>query len=254
MPDPDGDPIQSYFSIATAPPSPTGSTRSPPPTRRSSTLGRMVLCTTTGSRPSTTTSPSPPHRAGDRTSRLRERGRVHAPELLVGALLMIIVMSASLGVLDNLSRLGSAADARVELQDRARQASRKLARSLRNVGAVTGVSDRHRARRRVRPRLPHGRPAARRRRAANTRNLRACALLPRREQPGPRQLLEQTPALEHADGADHAGRTACPAAAWGPSRLVADYLTNRSGGTDRALWTYSQTATGEITAVKVNLF
>ena len=45
-----------------------------------------------------------------------------------------------------------------------------------------------------------------------------------------------------------------PGGDWGSSRLVADYLTNRSGGTDRALWSYNQTPTGQVTAVKVNLF
>jgi hypothetical protein len=48
--------------------------------------------------------------------------------------------------------------------------------------------------------------------------------------------------------------TACPSTSWDSSRLIADNITNRSGGSDRPLWTYGQEDTGELTSVKLNLF
>ena len=87
-------------------------------------------------------------------SRLRNEDGFTLAELLVGALLMMIVMSASLSVLDNLRRMGERTEKRVELQDKARQASRELARSLRNVAPspeFPAVIERGNS---VRPRLP----------------------------------------------------------------------------------------------------
>jgi type II secretory pathway pseudopilin PulG len=60
-------------------------------------------------------------------------------ELLVGAVLMIIVMSASLTTLDQLRQLGTRTDDRVALQDEARQVSRQLTRSLRNVAPSPAI-------------------------------------------------------------------------------------------------------------------
>jgi len=68
------------------------------------------------------------------------------------------------------------------------------------------------------------------------------------------RLLEQTQRWSTETAPAMPSGTACPSASWGSSRLVADRLTNRFGGSDRALWTYNQEASGEVTSVKVNLF
>ena len=186
-------------------------------------------------------------------SRLRNEDGFSLVELLVGALLMMIVMSASLGVLDNLRRLGERTDKRVELQDTARQASRELARSLRNVAPspeFPTVIERGTTfdlvyRAVDRPRTDQG---------ANARNLRRLRYCLDASDPDRARLLEQTQRWNTQTAPAMPSGTSCPSADWGSSRLVADYLTNRSGGTDRALWTYNQTPTGQVTAVKVNLF
>ena len=185
-------------------------------------------------------------------SRLRAEDGFTLPELLVGALLMIIVMSASLSVLDNLTRLSKRTDERIDLQDKARQASRELARSLRNVApspefptVIERAGQYDLVFRTVdRPRAS----------GANVRNLRRVRYCLDASNPDRARLLEQTQRWTTQTAPATPVGTACPAATWDSSRLVADRLTNRSGGTDRPLWSYTQTANGEVTAVKVNLF
>ena len=185
-------------------------------------------------------------------NRLRQEDGFTLAELLVGAMLMIIVMSASLGVLDNLRRLGTSTDKRVELQDQARRASQTLARSLRNIAPS--------------PELPsvieRGGPydlvfrAVDRPRASgsNVRNLRRVRYCLDASNPSRARLLEQTQRWTSTTAPAMPTATACPSASWGSSRVVANYLTNRAAGSNRPLWTYGQEATGEVTSVKVNLF
>ena len=52
-------------------------------------------------------------------TRLRQEDGFTLAELLVGAMLMVIVMSATLSVLDQVVKIGSRADRRVDLQDQA---------------------------------------------------------------------------------------------------------------------------------------
>ncbi len=186
-------------------------------------------------------------------SRLREEEGFTLVELLVGAMLMIIVMSASLGVLDQFRQLSTRTDERVELQDHARQVSRELARSLRNVApspdspiVIEHAGDYDLVFRAVdRPRADSGDNAL------NLRRVRYCldASNPERA-----KLYEQTQRWDTPAAPAAPASTSCPAADWGGSRLVADHLTNRSDGTDRPLWTYGHSDSGEITSVKVNLF
>jgi type II secretory pathway component PulJ len=185
-------------------------------------------------------------------SRLREEGGFTLAELLVGAMLMILVMSASLGVLDNLRRLGTRTDKRVELQDKARQASRELARSLRNIAPAPDVPSV------IERGEPYDlvfravdRPGAS---GSNVRNLRRVRYCLDASDPDRGRLLEQTQRWTSPTAPPIPSGTSCPSDSWDSSRLVADYLTNRSGGTDRPLWTYRQESTGELTTVRVNLF
>jgi type II secretory pathway pseudopilin PulG len=175
-------------------------------------------------------------------------------ELLVGAMLAIIVLSASLTVLDQFRRMSTRTDERVELQDEARQVSRQLARTLRNVApspefpTVIGRAGTYDLVFRTvdKPRADTG---------LNTRNLRRVRFCLDASDPDNGRLLEQTQRWDSQTAPTMPAGTSCPSSSdWGPSRLVADHLTNRSGGTDRPLWTYDQRSTGEITGIKLNLF
>ncbi len=173
-------------------------------------------------------------------------------ELLVGAMLGIIVLSASLTMLDQFRRMALRTDDRVELQDEARQVSRQLARSLRNVApspefpTVIGRATPYDLVFRTvdRPQADTG---------LNTRNLRRVRYCLDASNSDNGRLLEQTQRWNSQTAPTMPGGTSCPSADWGSSRLVADHLTNRSGG-DRSLWTYDQRPTGEITGIKLNLF
>lgn len=186
-------------------------------------------------------------------SRLRNEEGFTLAELLVGAMLMIIVMSASLAVLDQVRRLSGTTDQRVELQDRGRQATRTIARSLRNVApsptspTVIGRAEPYDLVFRSVDRPQTGT-------SDNTLNLKQVRYCLDTRNPDRGKLFEQTQRWTTPTPPAMPTTAECPAEEWGASRLVADHVTNRSNGANRALWTYGQTTTGQIMSVKVNLF
>lgn len=186
-------------------------------------------------------------------SRLREQGGFTLPELLVGTMLMMLIISATLTVLDQFTAISRRTDRRVDLQDSARQTSRVIARSLRNLAAspdLPGVVERANPYDLVfravdKPRTDAG---------SNTRNLRRVRYCLDASDQFREKILEQTQRWNSATAPSVPSATECPATAWGPAKLVGDRVTNRAGGRDRPLWTYSQTASGQISSVKLNLF
>jgi type II secretory pathway pseudopilin PulG len=186
-------------------------------------------------------------------SRLRKQDGYTLPELLVGMVLMMIVMFASLTVLDQFRAIRGRTDRRVDLQDSARSTSRQLARSLRNLAAspdLPGVVERADPYDLVfravdRPRADTG---------LNTRNLRRVRYCLDASNPAQGKLYEQTQRWNSTSAPSVPSATDCPTDAWGPARLVADRMTNRAGGIDRPLWIYGRTSTGQISSVKLNLF
>jgi Tfp pilus assembly protein PilE len=182
----------------------------------------------------------------------REEGFTLA-ELLVGAMLAIIVLSASLTTLDQFIKMSARTDDRVELQDEARQVSRELARGLRNIAPSPNfptVIERGESYDLVfravdRPRAD---------KAANVRNMRRVRYCLDTSDPERGRLLEQTQRWNSPLPPPMPTATLCPATEWGGWRLVADHLTNLSSGANRPLWSFRQRATGEITGVKLNLF
>jgi type II secretory pathway pseudopilin PulG len=185
-------------------------------------------------------------------NRLAQEDGFTLAELLVGAMLAIIVLSASLTTLDQFRKMSGRTNDRVQLQDEARQVSRELARSLRNVApspefpTVIGRADPYDIIFRAvdRPRAS----------GLNTRNLRRVRYCLDARNPDRAQILEQTQRWDSSTAPALSTDTSCPSGDWGSSRLVADHLTNRAGGADRPLWTYDQRTTGEITGVKLHLF
>ena len=206
VPDPDGDPIESYIiyrdgtAIADRYDEVAG-TQTTAIDYDSNGVAHDYWVTAVDSRFAEST----PAGTGERMSRLRNEDGFTLAELLVGALLMIIVMSASLerarqpqanGHAHGQARRAAGQGTPGEPGARALAAQR---------GALARVPDRHRARQRVRPGLPRGRPPERgpgRQRPQPE----ARALLPRRERSGPRPAARADAALEHADRPCHAVR------------------------------------------------
>ena len=187
-------------------------------------------------------------------SRLREEDGFTLAELLVGIMLMAIVMSATLVVLDRTTLMAKRADDKVDVQDAARTASREVARTLRNLATSPsrpGVVERA---------TPYDLvfrivDAPRANMGANTRNLRRVRYCLDASNPARARILEQTQRWTSTNPPAVPASTACPGSGWqGSPALVADRVTNRSGGVDRPLWTYDQATTGQIASVKLNLF
>src|SRR5688572_19256854 len=186
-------------------------------------------------------------------NRLAQEDGFTLAELLVGAMLAIIVLSASLTTLDQFRKIGARTDDRVDLQDQARETSRELARSLRNI-APSPVSPAVIDRAGAYDLIFHAVDRPREDRGANSSNLKRVRYCLDASDPQRGRLLEQTQRWNSATPVPMPTVADCPATEWGSHRLVADRLTNRSGGADRPLWTYKQNSTAQITGVKVNLF
>jgi prepilin-type N-terminal cleavage/methylation domain-containing protein len=186
-------------------------------------------------------------------SRLRAQHGFTLPEVLVGMLLMLIVMAASLTVLDQFRLMHSRADSKVTLQDDARRASRELARSLRNLAAspdLPGVVERAEPYDLVFRTVDDPRADA----GDNTRNLRRVRYCLDAADPDKARLLEQTQRWDTFTAADMPLGTSCPSADWGASRVIAEGLTHRAYEPSRPLWTFDQTAAGQVASVELNLF
>ena len=186
--------------------------------------------------------------------RLQQEGGFTLPEMLVGAMLMVIIMSASLSVLDQFRLISVRTDQRVDMQDRARQTSRSLARSLRNAAPspeLTSIIERAEEYDLVFRAVDRPQSGGMGGNALNLRRVRYCLDDNNRDNA---RLLEQTqrwtttatPAIPNA--------SACPGPGWTETRFVTDRITNRSDGANRPLWTYGRTAAGQITSLKLNLF
>ena len=186
-------------------------------------------------------------------SRLRDEDGFTLPELLVGAMLMVIVMMATLSVLDQFRLISSRAGERVDIHDRTRQATQHLSRSLRNAAAspeLTAIIERADPDDLVFLAVDRPRTGT----AANTRNLRRVRYCLDVGGGDGARLVEQTQRWNSAIAPALPPSQACPAPGWTAQKVVTDRLTNHSGGNERPLWTYGRTAAGQITAVKVNLF
>lgn len=175
------------------------------------------------------------------------------PEVLVGMMLMLMVMAASLSVLDQFRQMNGRTERRADLNDSARNTSRQLARALRNLAAspdLPTVVERAGAYDIVfrvvdQPRTDAG---------SNTRNLKRVRYCLDAAVPTRGRLLEQTQRWTSTSAPAIPTSTACPATTWGAHRVVGDRITNRANSLDRPLWTYGRTAAGQVASVRLNLF
>jgi prepilin-type N-terminal cleavage/methylation domain-containing protein len=186
-------------------------------------------------------------------SRLHREGGFTLPELLVGMSLMLIIMGASLSVLDQFRAVSTRTDRRADLNDSVRTTTRLLARSLRNLAAspdlptvVERAGDYDLVFRSVdKPRTDFG---------SNTRNLRRVRYCLDASAPTRGRIIEQTQRWTSSTPPAVPGGGACPATGWTTQRVVGERVTNRANGANRPLWTFGRTATGQAASVRLNLF
>ena len=186
-------------------------------------------------------------------TRLREEHGFTLAEMLVGMVLMMFVMFATLFVLDQFTSLSKRTDRRVEVQDAARNASRQIARSLRNLAAspdAPGVVERSGPYDLVFRTVDKPNASA----GENARNLRRVRYCLNSGDPDSGRVIEQTQRWTWATAPPIPADPDCPGDGWDADpRQVTDRVTNRAGGLNRPLWTYGQTG-GQIASVKLNLF
>lgn len=185
-------------------------------------------------------------------SRLRDETGFTLVELMVAMVLMLIVMSAALTTLEQFTHMSKRSERRVDMQEQARNATRQMARTLRNVAGSSETSD-------VIERaedfdlvfkVVDDSGAAAGDNAQRLERVRYCVGT---SSAARNKIYVQEQAWTGAAAPAVPPASACPSTTWGSSRVLAEDVTNRTNGSDRALWTY-RFADGQVAAVSINLF
>ena len=176
-------------------------------------------------------------------------------ELLVAMTIMTVVLGATLTAFADFTNADHRNDVQNDAQDRARLATDRLARELRNLAsptnelpqAVDKAQPYDLVFQAADPVLPAGSLNT-----WNTRRLRYClnASNPNDERLWMQTQTWTTPAVPPAPATG-----SCPDGAWSTQTLVADKLVNRIGGQDRPVFYYlGGSALVDITGVRTHLF
>lgn len=176
---------------------------------------------------------------------MSQRGEVSLPGLLMSCALLIVVLSASLGMFESFSRASADGTRRTEAQDVARAAADRLARELRNLAsptadqpqAVDAAGPSELVFKTVDPNGPNAGTNA-----TNTRRVRYCL--------GPAGALQQqTQTWTSATVPPVPSRSGCPAAGWTSTTVVATGIVN--AGTP--VFSYDAAALTDISQIHVEL-
>ena len=175
-------------------------------------------------------------------------------EVLAGMLIMLVILGATLTVLDGSGRTAHATATQNDAQDLLRTAVDRVARDLRNAGSpglqappIARVGTKDLIFLSVDPLAPGSgsNPAA-------VRRVRYCL---DDAQPDRARLVRQvqtwSATTEPPPLATAAG---CPDAAYGASRVVAEHLVNTAGGQQRPVFTYDSADPASVATVNIELF
>jgi hypothetical protein len=190
-------------------------------------------------------------------ARLRRQEGTSLMEVLVGASLMVVVLGAALAPFEMLQRTDRTTKNQADSQDNARNTVDILVHQLRNVMGQSQLIDRASPYDLVFETVdPRFKPQT----SDNDRNLmrvRYCldtSTSP--ASPSNGRLWEQDLTWTSAQVPSTMPGSACPDTGFGSRRVVADAITNRINGQDRALFVYSPGSSplASITGIKVDLF
>ena len=184
-------------------------------------------------------------------------------EVLLAATIMLIVLGASMSVLDAVGDNSRLTDQHNDAQDRARTFTDRMARSLRNLASPSLFSENYYAT----PEAVDGagpfdlvfrvvdekRPAGSLN-LANVKRVRYClnsanpsnGVLYQQEQKWTNQASSPPPATPST--------AACPGTGWTTTQTVTDALVNRIGGLDRPLFIYNSADPQRITQVRTEMY
>jgi type II secretory pathway pseudopilin PulG len=184
--------------------------------------------------------------------RLRSESGFTLPELMVGMVLMMVVVSASLTTLEQFTLMGKRGERRVDMQEQARNSARQMSRSLRNVAGSSETADvieRAQSYDLVFKVVDESGTSY----GSNDQRLKRVRYCLDSSTSSRGRIREQVQTWTTASTPAIPSGTSCPASSWGTSRVIADNVTNRAGGQNRPVWTYRVTD-GQVSAVSVNLF
>jgi prepilin-type N-terminal cleavage/methylation domain-containing protein len=185
---------------------------------------------------------------------LREESGFSMPELLIASVIMVVVLSATLSVLDAASGNARRNEHLNEQQERARAAIDFLARDLRNVAAsdpaepaVERMSGYELVFRSVDPLGGSTSPGNLKR----VQRVRYCL-----DQSTPSTgLWRQVQPLTTPSTPVLSTTSACPASpAYGSQRILAESVVNRRNSLDRPVFTYDSSASANVSSVGARLF
>lgn len=171
-------------------------------------------------------------------------------ELLIGTTLTMIIAFAALATLDQVRMMGKRGEQRVDIQQDARDASRTMARELRNVAGSSETAD---VIERSQPfdlvfKVVDDAPAG-----ANASRLKRVRWCLDHSDSARGRIREQVQTWTTAGVPPVPPAAACPGPGWQSDRVIADRVTNRAAETNRPLWTYRWTH-GQVSALSLNLF
>lgn len=185
--------------------------------------------------------------------RLRDERGLTLIELLVTAGLMIVILGATLTVLDQFTALAGKGERQNDAQDRARHAVDLMARGLRNVTGPRGTPQTVEKAapydvvfQTVDPDSPGGTQNA-----ARLSRVRYCLDSSR---PDSGRIWSQAQTWSTATAPALPSTASCPDPTWRRSAVVADHVTNRRGGLDRPLWSYDADALDDIASVRLAVY
>jgi hypothetical protein len=174
-----------------------------------------------------------------------ERGEVSLTALLLAALLMIVVLGASLTTLDGFTRVAADGTRRTDAQDAARSAVDRMSSALRNLAsptpeqpeAVDQATPTSLVFKTVDPVGPNAGTNA-----TNTKRVRYCL-------DGNRRLQEQTQTWTTATAPAMPSVSGCPATGWTRTNLLAQHVVNGSV----PVFSYDSTTLTDVSAIHFEL-
>lgn len=169
---------------------------------------------------------------------LHDEAGFSLPELLIAATLMIVVLSATLSVLDASSGNARRNEHLNEQQERARAGIDSLARELRSVAVPERTSDYELVFRSVDPLGSAG--------GSNVHRVRYCL-----DRATPSTLWRQ---VQDPAASAPPATSACPDSAYGSQRAVAETVVNRRNNLDRPVFAYDSGSSANVSSVGARLF
>lgn len=185
---------------------------------------------------------------------LRDESGLTLTEVLLASVMMIVVLTATLGAFESFTRNTRTNEEQNDSQQLARQAMGQLARELRNHAVANTAAPEGIALATpfdlVFETVGRDRPSVTQNQA-NIERIRYCL---NSEDPARAVLYAQVQKWTTTNPPDMPSTSSCPALGWEGTRIVAENVTNRIGGADRAVFAYDATVPAEVRRVSMTLF